>query len=197
MIALTRARRCDDDQRCDYQERYVGEERDPTRGPLCGFSVVLRASVVNFRLKTFTTETQGATEITQRNTFEFNKQNPVAFSCAEATGWRRDLFRKREFRLRPEHPCARRSKAATAFRQVSWLRSSLAIADDLHSGATARDSHPLPYYSRSNAGHPNAFERPGNASVPANVRARYHGRKRKSKLIALPRVSASSNIHAQ
>jgi len=51
-------------------------------------------------------------------------------------------------------------KLQTAFGQVSWLlHRRFDGDDDLHSGATARDSHPLPYSPRSDAGQPNAFEK--------------------------------------
>ena len=37
--------------------------------------------------------------------------------------------------------------------------ASLTTSEVIHSGATARDSHPLPYSPRFYAGHPNVFER--------------------------------------
>jgi hypothetical protein len=40
-------------------------------------------------------------------------------------------------------------KLQTASGQVSWLLHRRLISNDLHSGATARESHPLPYSSRS------------------------------------------------
>jgi hypothetical protein len=43
--------------------------------------------------------------------------------------------------------CASVEKAAKAFGQVSWLRER----SSQHSGATARDSHPLPYSPLSGA----------------------------------------------
>lgn len=53
------------------------------------------------------------------------------------------------------------SRAFTSCNSVPAGLLALFIArrDKLHSGATARDSHPLPYSPRFDAGHPNAFER--------------------------------------
>ena len=49
-------------------------------------------------------------------------------------------------------PCASVDKAAEHYGQVSWLseRALLKNARLIHSGATARDSHPLPYSLRHN-----------------------------------------------
>ncbi len=55
--------------------------------------------------------------------------------------------------MRPEHLCASVQKL---------LALIIPLRNDLHSGATARESHPLPYSSRFDAGHPNAFERAWN-----------------------------------
>ena len=46
--------------------------------------------------------------------------------------------------------------------QAGLLALIIPLRNDLHSGATARESHPLPYSSRFDAGHPNAFERAWN-----------------------------------
>src|SRR5258706_14619236 len=47
----------------------------------------------------------------------FEKTKSRHYFChAEVTGWRRDLFPRREFPRRPEPPCARRSKAANGVR---------------------------------------------------------------------------------
>jgi len=76
----------------------------------------------------------------------------------EATGWRRDHFsEEQKFPLRPEHLFAgvqkllQRSGRSPDF----WLRFT--ISKVIHSGATLRDSHPLPYSPRFYAGHLNVF----------------------------------------
>jgi hypothetical protein len=58
--------------------------------------------------------------------------------------------------VRPERLSAKRSKAAKRLGQVSWLKEVLNQPSH-HSGATARDSHPLPY-SPHLMGHPDAFK---------------------------------------
>ena len=54
--------------------------------------------------------------------------------------------------------CAKCPKLLSAFGQVSWLCFALA-GERIHSGATARDSHPLPYSPRFDARHPNACQK--------------------------------------
>src|SRR5205085_10638256 len=44
--------------------------------------------------------------------------------------------------------------------------ASLTTSEVIHSGATARDSHPLPYSPRFYAGHQNVFERSEGTNVP-------------------------------
>src|SRR3989441_11222024 len=53
--------------------------------------------------------------------------------------------------------CAKCPKLLSAFGQVSWLCFALA-GEHIHSGATSRDSHPLPYSPRFDASHPNACQ---------------------------------------
>jgi len=80
-----------------------------------------------------------------------------------ATG---SFFGKQKFPLRPEHLFAgvqkllQRSGRSPDF----WLR--YAISEVIHSGATARDSHPLPYSPRFYAGHPNVFKRTEGTMFP-------------------------------
>jgi hypothetical protein len=57
------------------------------------------------------------------------------------------------------------------FRQVSWL--CFAGSEVIHSGATARDSHPLPYSPRFYAGHLNVSERTTEL-VFRHVGGQYH-----------------------
>jgi len=71
-------------------------------------------------------------------------KNPVTFCRAKATGWRRDLSRK-ENSLRPEHLFAGVQKLLSVQAGLLALFIASKTGDELHSGATARDSHPLPY----------------------------------------------------
>jgi hypothetical protein len=97
---------------------------------LCVDSVYLCASVVNLPHDMITTETQRATEITQRVFFipELKKQNPSTFLPREATGWRRDLFSEENFHGGLNTLARGVLKLQTASGQVSWLlhRRSLA-----------------------------------------------------------------------
>ena len=65
------------------------------------------------------------------------------------------FFPKGNFPVRPEHLCASVQKLQEHSGRSPGFNHSL--RNDLHSGATARESHPLPYSSRFDAGHPNAF----------------------------------------
>jgi hypothetical protein len=71
------------------------------------------------------------------------------FCHAKATGWRRDLFQEENSHGGLNTLARGVRKLQTASGQVSWLCIVAFRSDDLHSGATARDSHPLPYSSRS------------------------------------------------
>jgi hypothetical protein len=83
-------------------------------------------------------------------------QNPVTSSATRsdrlATG---SFSEKQKFPLRPEHLFAgvqkllQRSGRSPDF----WLRYE--ISEVIHSGATVRDSHPLPYSPRFYVGHLN------------------------------------------
>jgi len=59
------------------------------------------------------------------------------------------------------------------------------ITFSLHSGATARDSHPLPYSPRTFAGHPDALTQKNNRQKIAKstrmIGGRYHKSKAKGK----------------
>src|SRR5258706_11930280 len=75
-----------------------------------------------------------------------------SFCHAEATGWRRDLFREENSHGGLNTLARGVRKLQTASGQVSWLLHRRFRSDDLHSGATARASHPLPYSSLSTRG---------------------------------------------
>jgi hypothetical protein len=116
---------------------------------------VLGVSAVNVRSSRLTAETQRTRRFRREIQFlskmlsSAKDKIPSPFLPRKSDRLATGSFLRREFPWRPEHPCARRSKAATASGQVSWLLHRRFKRDDLHSGATARDSHPLPYSSRS------------------------------------------------
>jgi hypothetical protein len=56
--------------------------------------------------------------------------------------------------------------------------------DDLHSGATARDSHPLPYSSRSERDTQTHLKEPRNVDVPLNCGRKLSRRLAEVKSIA-------------
>ena len=77
-------------------------------------------------------------------------QNPVTFSATRKRQAGDGIFAEKRISQGGLNTLARGvRKLQTASGQVSWLLHRHFLSDDLHSGATARDSHPLPYSSRS------------------------------------------------
>jgi len=74
--------------------------------------------------------------------------------------------------MRPEHLFAGVQKLLHV-RAGLLAFASPANSEAIHSGATARDSHPLPYSPRFYAGHLNAFERTAELMF-LMCRAPYH-----------------------
>ena len=84
-------------------------------------------------------------------------QNPVTF-CQRSAAGSDGIFYGRKFPVRPEHLFAGVQNCDSV--PAGLLASaSLKTSDALHSGATARDSHPLPYSPRFYAGHLNALSK--------------------------------------
>src|SRR6266478_2961031 len=85
------------------------------------------------------------------------------------TSERQQFFLLKEDLLRPEHPSARchaGCKSTNPGRSPGFELRSLQVAPvkdtsekrNLHSGATARESHPLPYSPCKRGGHPDKIQ---------------------------------------
>jgi len=91
--------------------------------------------------------------------------------------------------MRPEHLFAGVQKLLQRSGRSPGF-ASLAGSESIHSGATARDSHPLPYSPRFYARHLNVSERTAER-VFLKLRGNYHGEMSMSK--AMTRFAKTSS----